>query len=200
MKKLNRSVRTSGRSCGVLAAAIVMLLSLGMFLGARPASAVSQSAGPNQSVVAKGTKTPKPEDNSGRSTSSRSEIEFNGQVQTRPAGVTGIWRIAGRNIVVDANTRFDETRGRAIVGSKVEVKAVRAADGRIRAVSIKAEDRARSAAATRRPVTTARPVATTALRSQPTALPSKSSGAGLWSVCRRAACSEAGRWVTGRSP
>ncbi|MCI5145947.1 MAG: hypothetical protein D3923_10560 [Candidatus Electrothrix sp. AR3] len=55
----------------------------------------------------------------------RDHSKFYGTVETLPqpqAGLNGIWRINGRSVVVNQQTRIKEKYGRVAVGSYVEVK------------------------------------------------------------------------------
>lgn len=69
-------------------------------------------------------------------TPSRREVEFAGVVESRPSGRIGMWRIDGRNVTVDATTRFDEKKGPAIVGASVKLRGMQDAGGNILAQRI----------------------------------------------------------------
>ena len=73
-------------------------------------------------------------------TQNREKVEFQGLVQARPAGRTGLWRIADRDVIVDGSTRFDESKGPAVVGAKVAVVGYKDSNGQILALQIKVEN------------------------------------------------------------
>ena len=51
-------------------------------------------------------------------------------MQARPTGRTGLWRIGDRDVIVDGSTRFDESKGPAVVGAKVAVVGYKDSNGR----------------------------------------------------------------------
>ena len=73
-------------------------------------------------------------------TQERQKVDFKGLVQARPTGRIGLWRIGDRDVVVDGSTRFDESKGPAVVGAKVAVVGYKDSNGQILAVQIKVED------------------------------------------------------------
>lgn len=60
-------------------------------------------------------------------------------VQTRPANRIGAWQIGGRTVIVTASTRFDESKGPAVVGATVQVKGYQETNGQVSAQRIKTE-------------------------------------------------------------
>ena len=56
-------------------------------------------------------------------------VEVNGLVQAMPAGLVGIWTIAGANVRTDGSTQFQQEVGTLAIGALVEVHATRASDG-----------------------------------------------------------------------
>lgn len=50
------------------------------------------------------------------------EVQFEGRIQNRPMERNGLWRIAGRDVLVTQQTKIDEEEGRAVVGAWVEVE------------------------------------------------------------------------------
>lgn len=79
------------------------------------------------------TRTPAP-------TAERREFELKGRVEARPTGRIGLWRIAGQDVYTDASTRFDESKGPAVVGALVEAKGYVLANGTRLATRIKVEE------------------------------------------------------------
>ncbi len=67
-------------------------------------------------------------------------MDFKGLVQARPAGRTGLWRIGDRNVIVDGSTRFDESKGPAVVGALVAVVGYTDSSGQVLALRIKVEN------------------------------------------------------------
>ena len=61
-------------------------------------------------------------------------------MQARPTGRIGLWRIGNRDVIVDGSTRFDETKGPAVVGALVEVVGYADSNGQILALRIKVEN------------------------------------------------------------
>ncbi len=58
-----------------------------------------------------------------RSDDRRSSTKFYGTVQTLPqAGLNGVWKIDGREVVVTRNTKIKEEYGKLRIGSPVEVE------------------------------------------------------------------------------
>lgn len=70
------------------------------------------------------------------------ESEFLGRVETLPGGgaVAGSWRVNVVTFLVDAATAIDQRNGRIAVGSLVEVRATKAADGFLHATKVQDED------------------------------------------------------------
>ncbi|HSC99882.1 MAG TPA: DUF5666 domain-containing protein [Casimicrobiaceae bacterium] len=56
-------------------------------------------------------------------------VEVNGSVQAMPAGLVGIWTIAGTTVRTDGSTQFKQEVGALAIGALVEVQAMRASDG-----------------------------------------------------------------------
>jgi uncharacterized protein (TIGR03437 family) len=69
------------------------------------------------------------------------EVEFDGVVQSRPAGGNpGVWLISGRSVLVDGSTDVDLDRGEGRVGSCVEVEGRFVSGGVFVASSLEDED------------------------------------------------------------
>ncbi len=66
------------------------------------------------------------------------EVKFGGIIESMPAtGFDGVWVISGREVnVVEGLTEIDEHKGPAEVGARVEVEAIREADGALTALEI----------------------------------------------------------------
>lgn len=92
---------------------------------------------PEPTETRKPTKTPEPtETPKPTKTPGRQKVEFKGLVQARPANRIGVWRIGDRDVLVDASTRFDESKGQAAIGVEVEVKGYEDASRQIQALRI----------------------------------------------------------------
>ncbi len=73
----------------------------------------------------------------GMSSTGQGEVEIYGAVETLPAsGLTGDWKVAGTTVRVTAQTEIEQKGGPVTVGSCVEVKGTRNADGSIAAKEI----------------------------------------------------------------
>jgi hypothetical protein len=64
-------------------------------------------------------------------------IEFEGLIESRPQTPNGLWRIAGRDVMVTSQTEIEEDRGRAVVGATVKVEGWQSNSGPIVAREIK---------------------------------------------------------------
>ncbi len=105
-----------------------------------PTAAATASATPTRrpTETREPTRTPRPT-RTPAPTAQRREFELKGQVEARPAGRIGWWRIAGQDVRTDASTRFDESNGPAVVGAFVQVKGYILSDGTRLATRIKVE-------------------------------------------------------------
>ena len=68
-------------------------------------------------------------------------VKFNGAIEQMPAAAgPGTWTIAGRTVIVDANTILDTSHGAFSVGTLVEVKGMQQADGSVVAIKIEVKE------------------------------------------------------------
>ncbi len=66
--------------------------------------------------------------------------EISGVVQSMPAtGLIGAWMIAGKSVVTDSTTSFDQENGKLAVGASVDVKGTSQPDGSLLASKIEVE-------------------------------------------------------------
>jgi hypothetical protein len=101
---------------------------------------VTPTRTPQPSETPEPSETPKPTHTvTVTGTPERRQIEFTGVVQTRPANRIGAWQIGGRTVIVTASTRFDESKGPAVVGATVQVKGYQETNGQVSAQRIKTE-------------------------------------------------------------
>ncbi len=105
----------------------------------RPTETREPTRTPRPTETREPTRTPRPT-RTPAPTAERREFELKGQVEARPAGRSGLWRIAGQVVRADASTRFDESKGPAVVGALVEVKGYLLPDGSRLATRIKVEE------------------------------------------------------------
>ncbi|MCC7354578.1 MAG: hypothetical protein IT330_12595 [Anaerolineae bacterium] len=63
------------------------------------------------------TRTPRP-----TMTAVVQRVEFEGRIESRPPERNGLWRIAGRDVMVTAQTEIDQSHGPAVVGAWVKVE------------------------------------------------------------------------------
>lgn len=178
MKGFRMQLQRKHRAWGIFALAAIGVLALSLTLAARPMIAEAKGTGPNSVIIQKDkTKTPEPTETETRTRTPEptetveptetpqgtetprpgsigARFEFKGLVEARPSGNVGVWRIAGQEVVVDAATRFNERKGPAAVGTQVEVKGFRTADGRLLASRIKVDDDAGQPGSTPQPGST----------------------------------------------